>query len=94
MAPIYPHTVVIKPPAFISVVPNQRDLRILTEVGSVTNDKEFAWTFIGKDTFCVLSFIRKGGGIGDKYVDAGGGGGGGGDDCCAETWLEEVELLL
>ena len=48
---------------------------------------------IGKDTFCVLSFIRLGSGIGDSGVDAGvvlGGRHG----CGTETWLEEVELLL
>ena len=57
------------------------------------NDKEFAWAFIGKDTFCVLSSIRMDGGIGDRYVNArvalGGRRG-----CGAETWLEEVELLV
>jgi hypothetical protein len=59
----------------------------------VINDKEFAWAYIDKDTFCVLSFIRKGGRIGDRYVDAGVVLGGR-HNCGAEMWLEEMELLL
>jgi hypothetical protein len=53
------------------VILNRRDLRIPTEISSVINDKEFAWAFISKDTFCVLSFIKKGDRIKGRYVDAG-----------------------
>jgi hypothetical protein len=59
----------------------------------VINDEEFAWAFIGKDTFCVLSFIRKNGRIRDRYIGAGVVLEGR-HDCVAEAWLEEMELLL
>jgi hypothetical protein len=39
-------------------MPDGRDLRILAKIGRVINNKELAHTFIGKETFCKLSFIR------------------------------------
>jgi len=52
-------------------VPNGRDLRVVAEVGSVLDGKEIAYAFIGKDTFCVLSFIRIGGRGRNRYASAG-----------------------
>jgi hypothetical protein len=65
------HTLVIKVPVLISVVPNGRDLRVVAEVGSVLDGKEIAHAFIGKDPFCVLSFIRIGGRGRNRCASAG-----------------------
>jgi hypothetical protein len=54
----------------ISVVLNGRDLRVITEVGSVLDSKEIAHAFSSKDTFCMLSFIRIGGRGRNRYASA------------------------
>jgi hypothetical protein len=69
--PILLHTLVVKAPVLISVVPNGRDHRVVAEVGSVLDGKEISYAFIGKDTFCVLSFIRIGGRGRNRYASAG-----------------------
>jgi hypothetical protein len=62
---------VVKAPALISVIPNGRDLRVITEVGSMLDNKKFAGAFINGDTLCVPSFIRISGRGRNRYASAG-----------------------
>ena len=58
--PIPLHTVIVKASALSTVVPDGRDLGIFTHISGMLDDKEFAHSVPGNDTFSVSFLIRKG----------------------------------
>jgi hypothetical protein len=52
------HTVIIEAPALAAVMPDSRDLGILTQVGCVVYNKEYSYSSIVDDSFNVVFPVR------------------------------------